>query len=74
MHVLNPPGASAARWHDLRSQHTEYPTMKTKQETAPHWNAELLRALVEYRKLVDEINAGKHKVDGNVSKYGCPFC
>ncbi len=42
--------------------------MTTKPETVPHGDAELLRALTGFRKLVDEINAGLHSPDGNVSK------
>ena len=40
----------------------------TKLETVPHGDAELLRALTGFRKLVDEINAGLHSPDGDVSK------
>ena len=42
--------------------------MTTKPETVPHGDAELLRALTGFRKLVDEINAGLHSPDGNVSE------
>jgi len=42
--------------------------MTTKPETAPHGDAELLHALAEFRKLVDEVNAGLHSPDGNVSE------
>ncbi len=37
-------------------------------KTAPHGDAELTRALAAHRKLVDEINAGLHSPDGNVSE------
>ena len=40
----------------------------TKLETVPHGDAELSRALAAHRKLVDEINAGLHSPDGNVSE------
>ncbi len=36
-------------------------------KTAPYGDAELERALVAHGKLVDEINAGLHSPDGNVS-------
>ena len=42
--------------------------MTTKPETAPHGDAELTRALAAHGKMVDEINAGLHSPDGDVSK------
>lgn len=42
--------------------------MTTKPETVPHGDAELSRALAAHGKLVDEINAGLHSPDGNVSQ------
>jgi len=37
-------------------------------KAVPHGDDELLRALAGFKKLVDEINAGLHSPDGNVSE------
>ena len=42
--------------------------MTTKEQPVPQGDGELVSALAAHRKLVDEINAGLHSPDGNVSE------